>query len=140
MSETEDSSPEGPDAYLAGIDRITVAGFKSIAEERSIEIRPLTILAGANSSGKSSIMQPLLLLKQTLEASYDPGPLLLSGPILRYTSAIQLFSRGPDGKIGLNFKVGLVSKHLRFEVGFYVIQTAVSKSQKIHMQMNYLKK
>jgi len=33
------------------ITKITVAGFKSIAEEQSVEIRPLTILAGANSSG-----------------------------------------------------------------------------------------
>ncbi|MGI9105730.1 MAG: AAA family ATPase, partial [Pyrinomonadaceae bacterium] len=56
-----------------GITKITVAGYKSISREQSIEIRPLTILAGANSSGKSSMMQPLLLLKQTLEASYDPG-------------------------------------------------------------------
>ncbi len=46
-----------------GITRITVGGFKSINKEQSLEIRPLTILAGANSSGKSSIMQPLLLLK-----------------------------------------------------------------------------
>ena len=56
-----------------GITKIAVKGFKSIAEECAIDIRPLTILAGANSSGKSSIMQPLLLLKQTLEAPYDPG-------------------------------------------------------------------
>jgi predicted ATPase len=68
-----------------GITRITVGGFKSIAQEQSIEIRPLTILAGANSSGKSSIMQPLLLLKQTLDATYDPGPLLLNGPNVRFT-------------------------------------------------------
>ena len=54
-----------------GITRITVKGFKSIADECSIEIRPLTILAGANSSGKSSIMQPILMMKQTLEAPYD---------------------------------------------------------------------
>lgn len=59
----------------------------------SIETAPLTILAGANSSGKSSILQPLLLLKQTLEASYDPGALLLSGPNVNFTSASQLLSR-----------------------------------------------
>ena len=62
-----------------GITKIAVKGFKSIAEECEIDIRPLTILAGANSSGKSSIMQPLLMLKQTLEAPYDPGPLLIDG-------------------------------------------------------------
>jgi len=60
-----------------GITRISVSGYKSLYEECSIEVRPLTILSGANSSGKSSIMQPLLLMKQTLEATYDPGSLLL---------------------------------------------------------------
>ena len=68
------------------IAEIRVAGFKSISDEQSIAIRPLTILAGANSSGKSSMMQPVLLLKQTLEASYDPGPLLLHGPNVKFNS------------------------------------------------------
>jgi len=41
-------------------------------------------------------MQPLLLLKQTLEASYDPGPLRIDGPNVEFTSAEQFFSRlGP---------------------------------------------
>ena len=80
---------------LPGITKISVSGFKSLAKECAIEIRPLTILAGANSSGKSSIMQPLLLLKQTLQASYDPGPLLLDGPNIRFTSAEQFLSRLP---------------------------------------------
>src|SRR5271165_4192450 len=69
---------------------ISVSGFKSIATEQTIEIRPLTLLAGANSSVKSSMMQAVLLLKQTLEASYDPGPLLLNGPHVRFTSADQM--------------------------------------------------
>ncbi|MGO9553549.1 MAG: AAA family ATPase [Syntrophobacteraceae bacterium] len=73
--------------------KITVAGFKSIANETTIELRPLTILAGANSSGKSSIMQPLLLLKQTLEAQYDPGTLLLHGPNVKVTSADQILTK-----------------------------------------------
>ena len=75
-----------------GITKIAVKGFKSIAEECEIDIRPLTILAGANSSGKSSIMQPLLMLKQTLEAPYDPGPLLLYGPNVQFTEASQFLS------------------------------------------------
>jgi hypothetical protein len=86
---------------------IQVAGFKSISDEQSIEIRPLTILAGANSSGKSSIMQPLLLLKQTLEASYDAGPLLLQGPNVKFTSADQLLSRLGRGRSLDSFHVGM---------------------------------
>lgn len=80
-------------AQPRGICSISVEGFKCLAEESRIEIRPLTILAGANSSGKSSIMQPLLLMKQTLEAAYDPGPLLLNGPNVKLTSADQFVPR-----------------------------------------------
>ncbi len=76
-----------------GITKIAVSGFKSLAEECAIDIRPLTILAGANSSGKSSIMQPLLMLKQTLEAPYDPGPLLIEGPNVQFTLAEQFLSK-----------------------------------------------
>jgi predicted ATPase len=62
-----------------GITAISVRGYKSLYEECRLEIRPLTILAGANSSGKSSAMQPLLLLKQTAEALYKTPALLLNG-------------------------------------------------------------
>ncbi len=89
------------------INRITVTGFKSIAHEQSIEIRPLTILAGINSSGKTSIMRPILLLKQTLESTYDPGALLLNGPNVKFTSVDQLLSRSNSGKTGDTFCVGI---------------------------------
>ena len=58
--------------HILSITKIAVKGFKSIAEECEIDIRPLTILADANSSGKSSIMHPLLMLKQTF-AKTDVG-------------------------------------------------------------------
>ena len=90
---------------IEGITKIAVKGFKSIAKECSIDIRPLTILAGANSSGKSSIMQPLLMLKQTLEAPYDPGPLLIDGPNVRFTKAAQFLSALPNGKRSDRFQV-----------------------------------
>jgi predicted ATPase len=89
-----------------GIKRISVKGFKSLAEECTIEIRPLTILAGANSSGKSSILQPILMMKQTLEATYDPGPLLIDGPNVRFTSTDQFLSRADDQNKG-QFSIGL---------------------------------
>ena len=84
---------------IEGITKIAVKGFKSIAEECEIEVRPLTILAGANSSGKSSIMQPLLMLKQTLEESYDPGPLLIDGPNVQFTFAEQFLSTIDEKKV-----------------------------------------
>ena len=90
---------------VEGITKIAVTGFKSLAKECAIDIRPLTILAGANSSGKSSIMQPLLMLKQTLEAPYDPGPLLIDGPNVQFTLVEQFLSKLVDKESANRFQI-----------------------------------
>ena len=119
-----------------GITKIAVTGFKSLAEECAIDIRPLTILAGANSSGKSSIMQPLLMLKQTLEAPYDPGPLLLEGPNVHFTSAEQFLSKclHPDLASGLADKEGTDRFQIRIETHkrdfFISVRTVFKKGSK----------
>lgn len=59
-------------------------------------LSPLTILAGANSAGKSSAMQALLLLKQTIDAMpLDAGALRLDKPNVHFTNAEQLLSHEP---------------------------------------------
>jgi len=88
--------------------KISVAGFKSIGKECSVILKPLTVLAGANSSGKSSIFQPLLLLKQTLEASYDPGALQLMGSNVRFSSGDQLLSKFVTPGQANEFKISMV--------------------------------
>jgi AAA15 family ATPase/GTPase len=70
---------------------IEIEGFKSIRDRIRIEFRPLTVIAGANSSGKSSAMQPLLLIKQTIESSVKQKVFALNGSILKFTSSRQLF-------------------------------------------------
>ena len=40
-------------------------------------------------------MQALLLMKQTLESGYDPGPLLISGPNVVFASTEQMFWTAP---------------------------------------------
>ena len=58
---------------------LRIENFKAFAEEQRIPIRPITLLFGKNSSGKSSILQALLLLKQTLEEGDRPAVLLPKG-------------------------------------------------------------
>ncbi len=55
-------------------------------------------------------MQPLLLLKQTLEETYDPGALLLYGPNVKFSSVDQLLSRMGKGKISDTFEVGISTR------------------------------
>ncbi|WP_217807190.1 AAA family ATPase [Tuberibacillus sp. Marseille-P3662] len=93
-------------AVFDGIKEISVEGYKSIDKETDIEIKPLTVMAGTNSSGKSSFIQPLLLMKQTLEESFDPGALLLNGPNVRFTSNDQLLFKNPRANNLTYFSVG----------------------------------
>jgi hypothetical protein len=101
-----------------GITRIAVEGFKSIANRQEIEIAPLTILAGANSSGKSSIMQPLLMLKQTLEQTFDPGPLWIGGPNVKFTSTDQFHPRGNYGGPISDLVLEVAMKKANFDITF----------------------
>src|SRR5579872_2124172 len=81
-------------SYLSGM---SVSGFKSINKQQTIKICPLTINAGPNSAGKSSMLQTLLLIKQTLNFRSDPGPLLLSGPNLQFDSISDFVPKSSRG-------------------------------------------
>ena len=113
---------------VEGITKIAVSGFKSLAEECAIDIRPLTILAGANSSGKSSIMQPLLMLKQTLEAPYDPGPLLIEGPNVQFTLANQFLSKLISNKRADRFQIRI--DHREIDSSYLSTTTTFKKGQR----------
>jgi len=58
--------------------RLRIKNFKSWKDTRDIRLAPLTVFFGTNSSGKSSINQFLLMLKQTAE-SPDRKRVLHSG-------------------------------------------------------------
>ena len=60
-----------------------IANFKSIADKVELDLAPLTLLAGPNSSGKSTIIQSLLLIAQTLSSRRSESQLLLNGEFVR---------------------------------------------------------
>lgn len=49
------------------MEKISVKNYRSILESGEIELRPLTVVLGKNSAGKSSFIRVFPLLKQTLE-------------------------------------------------------------------------
>jgi predicted ATPase len=57
--------------------KIRIQNFKCLQDTKDIEIRPLTFLVGPNSSGKSSVFQAILALKQTVESGDQRSPLIL---------------------------------------------------------------
>jgi len=89
------------------LSKVIVEGFKSFCVRKEVSFRALTILAGSNSSGKSSLMQPLLLLKQTFQDTSDPGPLRINGPHVVFSRAEQMIWHAPGEEERPSFNVGL---------------------------------
>ena len=69
--------------------KISLSNFKAFKKMEELEIRNLTVVVGRNSCGKSSLMQSLLLLKQTLE-SQNTTPLCLEGKYLKFSNLKEL--------------------------------------------------
>jgi predicted ATPase len=60
--------------------RISVEDFKGITKVEDFRLDPISVLAGINSGGKSSLVQFIMLLKQSLEARSPEAPLKLNKP------------------------------------------------------------
>ena len=59
----------------------TLFNFKSIQNETELAMAPLTIFAGANSSGKSTVLQSILLVAQTLAHKVSSRSVVLNGAL-----------------------------------------------------------
>ena len=90
------------------IDTLTLRNFKAFSEEVSARLADLVVLAGANSSGKTSLLQAILLLSQTLENSRRDVVLDLGGPLVQFAEFRDVvFGRPPNSQA-------------RFSVGFHL--------------------
>ncbi|HBZ7486590.1 TPA: DUF3696 domain-containing protein [Klebsiella pneumoniae] len=68
------------------LNRISIQNFKSINIENPIELKEFSIICGSNSSGKSSLLQAILMLSQSFSSRYQDEPITLNGPFIRLGS------------------------------------------------------
>lgn len=62
--------------------RIEIENFKGVGTRQSIDLRPITLLFGPNSAGKSTILQALHYLREVLErGNVDPDRTIAGGLI-----------------------------------------------------------
>ncbi|MBD2144266.1 DUF3696 domain-containing protein [Sphaerospermopsis sp. FACHB-1194] len=85
---------------------LTLKNFKPF-ENQSFSLKPLTLLAGLNSTGKSSVLQSLLLLRQSYQQDLlDDIGLALNGDLVSIgTGKDVLFKRAKEDSI--TFEVGI---------------------------------
>ena len=65
---------------------LSLENFKGFQRLDNLEFKPITILCGTNSSGKSSILKSILLLKQTMNSQQLDSRLLLNGKMVKLGS------------------------------------------------------
>lgn len=88
---------------------IHLGAFKAF-KEVDIELRPLTVFAGVNSVGKSSLIQSLAMLHQSIADNISNTHFCLSGLNVELGVVEDIantnFSRGP-------FQIGISNKHVK---------------------------
>lgn len=88
------------------ISKIGFSNYKAFIQGE-LEIKPLTILLGANSVGKSSLIQLLLMLQQTAREAkngYDKSAFKLNGEYVSLGENINLLrNKDKQNKLGLSF-------------------------------------
>jgi predicted ATPase len=96
--------------------------FKSVNEKTSLELAPLTVFAGANNSGKSTVIQSILLTTQTIQSQVHARPVILNGHIVRLGTFNDILSNFSDPPI--------------ISLGFEIIPT-LEKDSSYSSQMRY---
>lgn len=61
------------------LERLSIANFKAFSGCQDIKFAPITLIYGPNSSGKSSIIHSIMLLKQTVTRPNSHGGLVSNG-------------------------------------------------------------
>lgn len=93
---------------------LRLQNFKSI-RDAVIPLHPLTVIVGANSSGKSSALQALLLLAQASRAEIGSGRLPLNGEYVQLGEfqEVQTFGMEPSTGVTLGLTAEVMSERPR---------------------------
>jgi len=86
---------------------LRLKNFKGFADTGKLEIKPITVLIGPNSSGKSSLIQPLLMLKQTVDSRDVTSPLVVNGSYVKlstFESFVHNHELNKEMEIDLSFE------------------------------------
>ncbi len=96
------------------LSELTLSHFKSYGDQQTANLSPITLIFGQNSSGKSSLIQSLLLLKQshTNIAASEAGGLVFNGDHIdlgSFASCVHLQSADHP----MTFKLSLTDRERR---------------------------
>lgn len=113
--------------------RMRLENFRAF-QDVEVEFAPLTVLTGANSTGKSSILHALVLLKQSLRGPSLHLPLTFGGPLIDLG---RLKDVGWQGREQLSFRLEWGNgQGLEFQVMFSPETGLATAGETFHFRFN----
>lgn len=96
------------------LENVSLENFKGFKHLDNLKVKPITILCGTNSCGKTSILQSILLLKQTLESQNPNQILLLNGRFVNLGSFENIiFEKNLENPLVFEFTFKLTKEDLK---------------------------
>ncbi len=95
------------------MDSIRVERLRCLADTGYIQLKPITVLLGQNSSGKSTFLRILPLLKQSVE-SRTTGPILWSGRLVDFGNFDDAHQTGSEDNIAFSFNFKIESRNFAY--------------------------
>src|SRR5437762_3166555 len=86
--------------------RVRWRNFRGFVDTGEVDLAPVTVVIGSNSSGKTSLHVPLLLLKQTQDARDESIGLVTRGRLANvgtYADLIHLHDTSRDLRLDVGF-------------------------------------
>ncbi|WP_318556075.1 DUF3696 domain-containing protein [Geobacter anodireducens] len=116
---------------LLGMD---IGNFKSFAATQGARLAPITLIYGPNSAGKSSLIQSLLMIKQTIESNSRRNYLLTNGSHAKLGNYKSLVHKHDLNNI-LRLNIGYTS-----DIGFLdeMLNRPKTKGHKIYISMEFM--
>lgn len=105
------------------MDKLRLRNYRCFDDTGDIELKPITLLLGANSSGKSSFIKFFPLLQQSLETRVD-GLFLWDGQYVDFKNFKNTVRNG-EGEIVIDYTIGYLEAALLYKRRVQIIKDVV---------------
>lgn len=118
--------------------RLHLKNFKSVIDNGA-DLKALTVIVGSNSAGKSTLMQSLLLLSQSLGSDEVTNHLSLNGSLidLGYMGDVKNHSAMPDDSVCISTVLTAADKPSDFDFEIDPDEPSSHSQRHIHLEVGF---
>ncbi|AOZ88520.1 hypothetical protein BK049_07315 [Bacillus xiamenensis] len=118
------------------MDRIRIQNLRALQDTNYVELKPLTILVGKNSSGKSTFLRFFPLMKQTLETRTNEPILWYSPSFVDFGSFDESLNyKNKGNNISFEFKLKLTKMRI-YEGAYFFFKNRYSRKKIIESKID----